>query len=919
MRELSHSQAIQQLLERINQLRNGDCSGPQMIVLEGASGTGKTWIVQQLYSKLREEQGANSYWPDLFDPGADFLRARKLLAPSLNDFYWRANVLPKYGWWAFNCAQLEDGSFFQLSDMLKHQLVAHKPALGAALKNDKGALQSFCAEAKRFGVDLLKEEGMDALQDLLGLPPFMGLGVQAGKQIMDASKERRTQKTDQKVGFDSGAIDQMVQSMVESIEEIATKDVPAIVAIEDLHLMPEVFGKFLDRLLFKEEKTQDEKPIRKPKKAPVLIVATAWKERISGGPYSRWSLRTPSEVKEIWAIGSPGKAALESVVERSLRLFANRKSSGLTQREKEALSRFASEAEILQNPLNLQLWLGTDDVQYSIGRNYAELTYDKRLLPREGDVARWFEQRWYQLPPATRRVLKYAAVARFGKDTSHGPFSRNIIEDLLSHNPALSLDLPELDVISALDEACDSAGWCLREATSQRYAEPALWETAKAIAEREVGPVVGGDVRAVVQFLIETWMRKKENWGADSEVSDGGISDSEFLTISRAYVELRRDDIERLLDDDCSTIENADLLSVAAWRMACNALLSKNSAMALKLSRVVRVLCFSGEGREEVELKAAAMEIASMLENRAVPAIEFVDNEVGKLIESKSFDGDERRKVLAQIAEYLIEFDGRARFVGKKLCERLIEETRGLLHPEVYFSFPWLPSVETATWKFYENQVIRSMKKVEKADPEDKPAAIAAVRNARRELVKLPSWYNFTDYSQNLVTYLGSCEEELDSDDPELVDAYITYAEFFEEFDPEPALRAYKKAQPYSNQSLPVKRLQAEIEMMKFFDCDELRSSFEFALHFFSQCGVELEDPISTDPEPVWEFEEPYVENGQLHVTEPYEAWLWHKENGTLESFKSEVRKWRDQDEHWKKRHEPVDSEAILSKLNLQI
>lgn len=894
MRELSHSQAIQQLLERINQLRNGDWSGPRMIVLEGASGTGKTWIVQQLYSKLREEQGANSYWPDLYDPDADFLRARKLLAPSLNDFYWRANVLPKYGWWAFNCAQLEDGSFFQLSDMLEHQLVVHKPALGAAIKNDKGALQSFCAEAKRFGVDLLKEEGMDALQDLLGLPPFMGLGVKAGKEVMNASEERKAIKTHQKVGLDSGAIDHRVQLLVESIEEIATSEVPAIVAIEDLHLMPEVFGKFLDRLLFEEESTQDEKPIRKPKKAPVLIVATSWKERISGGPYSRWSLRTPSEVKEIWAIGSPGKTALESVVERSLRLFANRKSSELTQREKEALSRFVSESEILQNPLNLQLWLGTDDVQYSIGRNYAELTYDKRLLPREGDFARWFEQRWYQLPPATRRVLKYAAVARFGQGTSHGPFSRNIIEDLLSHNPALSLDLPELDVISALDEACDSAGWCLRESTSQRYAEPALWETAKAVAEREVGPVVGGDVRDVVQFLIETWLRKRENRSADSEGLDGAIPDSDFLTISRAYVELRRDDIERLLHDDCSAIENADLLSVAAWRMACNALLSKNSAMALKLSRVVRVLCFSRESREEVELKAAAMEIASTLENRAVPAIEFVDNEVKKLSGSQSINGDKRKKVLAQIAEYSIELDGHARFVGKKLCERLIEETEGLFHPEVYLSFPWLPSVETATWKFYENQVIRSMKKVEKADPEDKPAAIAAVRNARRELVKLPSWYNFTDYGQNLVTYLGSCEEELDSDDPELVDAYITYAEFFEEFDPEPALRAYKKAQPYSNQSLPVKRLQAEVEMMKFFDCDELRSSFEYAHHFFPKCGVELEDPISTVPEPVWEFEEPYVENGQLHVTQPYEAWLWHKENGTLESFKSEVRKWRD-------------------------
>lgn len=900
MSELSHSQAIQQLLERIDQLRNGDWSGPRMIVLEGASGTGKTWIVQQLYSKLREEQGATSYWPDLYEPGADFLRARKLLAPSLNDFYWRANVLPKYGWWAFNCAQLEDGSFFQLSDMLEHQLVAHKPALGAAIKNDKGALQSFCAEAKRFGVDLLKEEGMDALQDLLGLPPFMGLGVKAGKEVMNASEERKAIKTDQQVGLDSGAIDHRVQLLVESIEEIATSEVPAIVAIEDLHLMPEVFGKFLDRLLFEEESTQDEKPIRKPKKTPVLIVATAWKERVSGGPYSRWSLRTPSEVKEIWAIGSPGKAALESVVERSLRLFANRKSSGLTQREKEALSRFASEAEILQNPLNLQLWLGTDDVQYSIGRNYAELTYDKRLLPREGDVARWFEQRWYQLPPATRRVLKYAAVARFGQGTSHGPFSRSIIEDLLSHNPALSLDSPDLDVISALDEACDSAGWCLREAASQRYAEPALWETAKAVAEREVGPVVGGDVRDVVQFLIETWMRKKENRSADSEVPDGGISDSEFLTVSRAYVALRRDDIERSLDDDCSAIENADLLSVAAWRMACNALLSKNSAMALKLSRVVRVLCFSGEGREEVELKAAAMEIASTLEYRAEPAIGFVDNEVKKLSESKSINGDERRKVLAQIAEYSIGLDGRARFVGKKLCEKLIEETKGLSHPEVYLSFPWLPSVETATWKFYENEVIRGLKKAEKADPEGKPAAIAAVRNARRELVKLPSWYNFSAYSQNLVTYLGSCEEELDSDDPELVEAYITYAEFFEEFDPELALRAYKKAQPYSNQPLPVKRLQAEVEMMKFFDCEELRSPFEYAHHFFPKCGVDLDEPISTDPEPVWEFDEPNFENERLQVTQPYEAWLWHKENGTLESFKSKVRKCREQDEELK-------------------
>ena len=391
------------------------------------------------------------------------------------------------------------------------------------------------------------------------------------------------------------------------------------------------------------------------------------------------------------------------------------------------------------------------------------------------------------------------------------------------------------------------------------------------------------------------------------------------MTISRAYVELRRDDIKRLLDDDCSAIENADLLSVAAWRMACNALLSKNSALALKLSRVVRVLGFSREGREEVELKAAAMEIASTLEYRAEPAIGFVDNEVKKLSESKSINGDERKKVLAQIAEYSIELDGRARFVGKKLCEKLIEETKGLSHPEDYLSFPWLPSVETATWKFYENEVIRSLKKAEKADPEGKPAAIAAVRNARRELVKLPSWYNFSAYSQNLVTYLGSCEEELNSDDPELVEAYITYAEFFEEFDPEPALRAYKKAQPYSNQPLPVKRLQAEVEMMKFFDCEELRSPIEYAHHLFPKCGVDVVDPISTDPEPVWEFDEPYFENERLQVTQPYEAWLWHKENGTLESFKSKVRKWRDQDKHWKKRHEPVDSEKIARKLNLQI
>jgi hypothetical protein len=66
-----HAQLVRDLRTRLNRLVAGDVSVPRVVVLEGASGTGKSRVIRELYRRLQSTQPEPEYWPPLpeHEPG----------------------------------------------------------------------------------------------------------------------------------------------------------------------------------------------------------------------------------------------------------------------------------------------------------------------------------------------------------------------------------------------------------------------------------------------------------------------------------------------------------------------------------------------------------------------------------------------------------------------------------------------------------------------------------------------------------------------------------------------------------------------------------------------------------------------------------------------------------------------------------
>jgi hypothetical protein len=108
-----HSALVRDILTRLDQLVAGDVSLPRVIVLEGASGMGKSRIVRELYRSLQARQPSPGYWPTLPEvdgpvsgAGTDPMPARKRLGPPVAGFVWPADALPAFAWWVFDCGRM---------------------------------------------------------------------------------------------------------------------------------------------------------------------------------------------------------------------------------------------------------------------------------------------------------------------------------------------------------------------------------------------------------------------------------------------------------------------------------------------------------------------------------------------------------------------------------------------------------------------------------------------------------------------------------------------------------------------------------------------------------------------------------------------------------------------------------------------
>ena len=72
MKELAgegHRHIVDLLAARVRAVAEGDVDVPRAVILQGASGTGKSRVVRELYRVLRIELDGGRYWPELQESG----------------------------------------------------------------------------------------------------------------------------------------------------------------------------------------------------------------------------------------------------------------------------------------------------------------------------------------------------------------------------------------------------------------------------------------------------------------------------------------------------------------------------------------------------------------------------------------------------------------------------------------------------------------------------------------------------------------------------------------------------------------------------------------------------------------------------------------------------------------------------------
>ena len=286
-----HQNVVDLLLERLEALRDPDCDLPRVVVLSGPAGSGKTRIVQELYARLRSQQ-EDMYWPAMGDAvrtrggaGTDPMAGRKVVVPSID--VWPAGALPTFGWWGLNCERLSSGSSQDVVSAMRSQLEAHALPLVMARRQVEG----FKDKTRRLAGEAVDEvrsafvdEGLGAAFDVL---KKHGISIPCGSTLVKwgfkgvGASWRRIQelnrlKRDFLLGEQGRSMQRTAsQQLADMLISLSCRDLPAVVAIEDMHLMGRELPAFLGA-------------VSSRRSSPVLVVGTVWPEGEGNAVYRRW-------------------------------------------------------------------------------------------------------------------------------------------------------------------------------------------------------------------------------------------------------------------------------------------------------------------------------------------------------------------------------------------------------------------------------------------------------------------------------------------------------------------------------------------------------------------------------------------------------------------------------------------------------
>ena len=489
-----HRNVVGLLLERLEALRDPGCDLPRVVVLSGSAGSGKTRIVQELYARLRSDRG-DAYWPAMGDAvrtrggaGTDPMAGRKVVAPRIDGFLWPAGALPTFGWWGLNCERLASGSSQDVVSAMRSQLEAHALPLAMArrqVEDLKDKTRRLAGEAVDEVRSAFIDEGLSAAFDALKQRhisvPFGSTLVKWGFKGVDASwrrvQELNRLKRDFLLGEQGRSVQRTAsQQLADMLISLSYRDLPTVIAIEDMHLMGREMPAFLDA-------------VSSRRSSPVLVVGTVWPEGESNGVYRRWLSKAQS------------RGTVQHLKSPILEV------DGLSRMIQEEAPR-TSKADLFQiadrlnNPYLIRLWLTERRTQEHIeGHDGAVVLADENIRLPE-DVVAVLKGRWDELDDAVRNAVFYAAAISPDTDGSACRFVSEVVVGVVNR---WEEDM-RYDVRMGLRRAIEKLCWCRSEQGVDFFVEPLLVEYLRRKAGSHFGKEGWRQLRLLTQDALAEWI-----------------------------------------------------------------------------------------------------------------------------------------------------------------------------------------------------------------------------------------------------------------------------------------------------------------------------------------------------------------------------------------------------------------------------
>jgi len=266
------------------------------------------------------------------------------------------------------------------------------------------------------------------------------------------------------------------QELADVIVSLSLREIPVIIAIEDMHLMGRELPAFLDA-------------VSSRRSSPVLVVGTVWPEGENSGVYRRW-LNKAQNLGGAQRIKIPmlGSGELSSMIQEEAPRTSEEDLLWISDR--------------LNSPFLIRLWLSERRTWEHIeGHHGAVVLKDEGFWLPE-DVMAVLKGRWDELDGAVSLSVLYAAAISPDVDGSACRFVSEVVVGVINRRG----EGVHYDVRMGLRRAIEKLCWCRSEQGVEFFVEPLLAEFLRRKADGHFGKQGWRQLRLLTQDALAEWI-----------------------------------------------------------------------------------------------------------------------------------------------------------------------------------------------------------------------------------------------------------------------------------------------------------------------------------------------------------------------------------------------------------------------------